>query len=62
MPNGKKVGSALITINQGNMFMVTRDNGEINSDSELGFLHRIRGLYLAMKSESSEATGTLSHP
>jgi hypothetical protein len=37
MPNGKKVGSALITINQGNMFTVTRDNGEINSDSELGF-------------------------
>ena len=37
MPNEIKVGPSLITINQGNMFMVTFDNGEINSDSELGF-------------------------
>jgi glycogen debranching enzyme len=37
MPNGIKVGPSLITINQGNMFMVTLDNGEISPDSELGF-------------------------
>ncbi len=37
MPNGIKVGPSLITINQGNMFMVTLDNGEIAPDSELGF-------------------------
>jgi hypothetical protein len=33
---------ALITINQGNMFLVTRDNGEINSGSELGFFAQDR--------------------
>jgi glycogen debranching enzyme len=37
MPNGIKVGPSVITINQGNMFMVTLDNGEISPDSELGF-------------------------
>jgi glycogen debranching enzyme len=31
------VGPPLITINQGNMFMVTLENGEITPDSELGF-------------------------
>jgi hypothetical protein len=37
MPYGIKIGPSQITINQGNMFMVTRDNGEITPDSELGF-------------------------
>lgn len=38
--NAIKVGPSLITINQGNMFMVTLDNGEISPDSELGFFAR----------------------
>ena len=37
MPSGVKVGPSQITINQGSMFMATLDNGEIRSDSELGF-------------------------
>lgn len=32
-----QVGPSQITINQGNMFMVTLDNGEVTPDSELGF-------------------------
>lgn len=37
MSKAIKVGPSLITINQGNMFMMTLDNGEISPDSELGF-------------------------
>lgn len=37
VPNPIKVGPSLITINQGNMFMMTLDNGEISPHSELGF-------------------------
>ncbi len=37
MTTKTKVGPAVVTINQGNMFMVTNESGEIHPDAELGF-------------------------
>jgi hypothetical protein len=62
MPNGIKVGPSVITINQGNMFMVTLDNGEISPDSELGFFAQDTRFVSRYQSASMELLGTLPHP